>query len=111
MNKAKLIQKVSERMHITYRVAKVAVDSIFDSMSESLNKGEGIEIRGFGSFVVKNYGSYKGRNPKTGEIVDVPPKRLPHFRVGREMRKLVNGQKSESLEGSKYEATSEEKKD
>jgi len=90
MNKAKLIEKVSERVRIPSKAAKVVVDTIFDTMKESLEKGEGIEIRGFGSFVVRNYGAYKGRNPKTGEIVDVAPKKHPYFRVGKEMKKLVN---------------------
>ena len=71
MNKAKLIEKVSERVRIPSKAAKVIVDTIFDSMRESLEKGEGIEIRGFGSFAVRQYGAYKGRNPKTGKIVDV----------------------------------------
>jgi len=90
MNRAELIEKVSERVRITSKVAKVVVDTIFDAMQESLEKGEGIEIRGFGSFVVRNYGAYKGRNPKTGEIVDVAPKKLPYFKVGKEMKGLVN---------------------
>jgi integration host factor subunit beta len=96
MNKAKLIQKVSERMDIPSKVAKVVVDTVFDSMSESLKKGEGIEIRGFGSFVVRNYGAYKGRNPKTGKSVDVAPKKLPYFKVGKEMKGLVNRIKEEA---------------
>ena len=96
MNKAKLIEKVSERVRITSKVAKVVVDTIFDAMQESLEKGEGIEIRGFGSFVVRNYGAYRGRNPKTGEIVDVAPKKLPYFKVGKEMKGLVNRIKEEA---------------
>ena len=90
MNKAELINKVSEKANMTQKVAKVIVDTLFDGMMESLEKGERIEIRGFGSFVVRHYGGYKGRNPKTGEIVDVPPKRLPFFKVGKELRELVN---------------------
>ena len=90
MNKAKLIQKVSEMMDIPSKVAKVVVDTVFESMSESLKKGEGIEIRGFGTFVVRNYGAYKGRNPKTGENVDVAPKKLPYFKVGKELKEKVN---------------------
>jgi integration host factor subunit beta len=89
MNKAKLMQKVSERMDISSKAAKIVVDTIFDSMRESLERGEGIEIRGFGSFVVRNYGAYKGRNPKTGKIVDVRPKKLPHFKVGKEFKEKV----------------------
>jgi integration host factor subunit beta len=95
MNKAKLIEKVSERVRIPSNAAKVVVDTIFDSMRESLEKGEGIEIRGFGSFAIRQYGAYKGRNPKTGKTVDVPPKRLPHFRVGRELKEKVNRIKGE----------------
>ncbi len=90
MNKAKLIEKVSERMQIRSNAAKVIVNSIFDSMRESLEKGEGIKIRGFGSFVVRQYGAYKGRNPKTGETVDVRPKKLPYFKVGKELKEKVN---------------------
>ncbi len=68
----------------------VIVDSVFDSMRESLKKEEGIEIRGFGSFSVRHYTAYKGRNPKTGKIVDVRPKKLPHFKVGKELKEMVN---------------------
>ena len=82
--------KVSERANVTQKVAKVIVDTLFDGMKESLEKGERIEIRGFGSFVVRNYGGYKGRNPKTGEIVEVPPKKLPFFKVGKELKEMVN---------------------
>jgi integration host factor subunit beta len=96
MNKAKIIEKVSERMDIPCSAARVIVNSVFDSMRESLEKGEGIEIRGFGSFVVRHYGSYKGRNPKTGEIVEVPPKKLPHFKVGKELKEMVNKTKGEA---------------
>jgi integration host factor subunit beta len=90
MNKAELITKVSEKANVTQKVAKVIVDTLFDGMKESLEKGQRIEIRGFGSFVVRNYGGYKGRNPKTGEIVDVPPKKLPFFKVGKELKEMVN---------------------
>jgi len=90
MNKAELITKVSEKTNVTQKVAKVIVDTLFNGMKDSLQKGERIEIRGFGSFVVRNYGGYKGRNPKTGEIVDVPPKKLPFFKVGKELKEMVN---------------------
>ena len=99
MNKAKLIEKVSERVKIRSNTAKVIVNTIFDSMRESLEKGEGIEIRGFGSFSVRHYGSYKGRNPKTGVAVDVLPKRLPYFKVGKELRQMVNNTKGETEQG------------
>ena len=90
MNKAELIEKVSDRVKIPSNTAKVIVDTIFDSMRGSLEKGEGIEIRAFGSFRVREYGAYKGRNPKTGEMVDVPPKKLPFFKVGKELKERAN---------------------
>jgi integration host factor subunit beta len=90
MNKANLIKQVSEKTNIELKAAKVIVDTFSDAMRESLEKGDRIEIRGFGTFVVRHYGAYKGRNPKTGEIVHVLPKKLPYFKVGREMKKLVN---------------------
>ena len=90
MNRATLIKKVSERMKIQPRAAKVIVETIFDEMRESLQKGERIEIRGFGSFAVRQYAAYKGRNPKTGKLVEVPSKKLPHFKVGKELKDLVN---------------------
>ena len=90
MNKTNLIKQVSERNKIQLNVAKVIVDTIFNGMSESLEKGQRIEIRGFGTFVVRHYRAYKGRNPKTGESVDIPPKKLPYFKVGKELKELVN---------------------
>ncbi len=95
MNKDNLIKKLSEKMKIRPREAKVIVDNLFGAMKESLGKGERIEIRGFGSFVMRQYGGYKGRNPKTGEVVDVPPKKLPYFKVGKELKDLVNKQGTE----------------
>jgi integration host factor subunit beta len=92
MNKAALITMLSEKENIQLKVAKVIVDLLFEGMKDSLSRGERIEIRGFGSFVVKNYGSYRGRNPKTGRSVDVPPKRLPFFKVGKELKEMVNKQ-------------------
>ena len=97
MNKAELIEKVSERVKIPANAAKVIVDNIFDSMRESMEKGERIEIRGFGTFMVRKYGAYKGRNPKTGEFVDVPPKKLPFFKVGKELKEKVNNMKGQEI--------------
>jgi len=90
MNKTRLIKKVSERMRITPYAAKGIVNTIFNEMRESMERGERIEIRGFGSFVVRQYGAYKGRNPNTGKMVEVPPKKLPHFKVGKELKEVVN---------------------
>jgi len=90
MNKAELTLRIAEKTNLTQKVAKVIVDTIFDGMRDSLIRGERIEIRGLGSFVIRDYGGYKGRNPKTGEIVDVPPKKLPFFKVGKELKERVN---------------------
>ncbi len=90
MNRADLIKKISEKENIPVKTATTIVDTLFDSMVESLEKGERIEIRGFGTFAVRHYNGYKGRNPKTGQIVDVPSKRLPFFKVGKELKEMVN---------------------
>ena len=79
--------------------AEMIVECVFDSMIEAMKNGDRIEIRGFGSFKVKDYKSYQGRNPKTGEKVFVEPKKLPFFKVGKELRELVNrGSESSSEE-------------
>src|SRR3954451_6988267 len=71
-------------------VRSLVVNCVFEAMTEALQKGEGIEIRGFGSFTVRPYKAYSGRNPRTGAPVPVPPKRLPFFKVGKELKELVN---------------------
>jgi integration host factor subunit beta len=91
MNKADLIMKVSQKENIPTKAPTTIVDTLFDSMMESLEKGERIEIRGFGSFAVRHNDGYKGRNPKTGKLVDVPSKKLPFFKVGKELKEMVNG--------------------
>ena len=96
MKKSDLSLKLSEKVNIPANVAKVTIDAIFNAMMESLKKGDRIEIRGFGSFVVRHYGAYTGRNPKTGKMVDVPPKKLPYFKVGKELREMVNGKQPEA---------------
>jgi len=90
MNKADLVAKLSEKENVPLKVAKVIVELLFNAMKEALERGERIEVRGFGNFIVKNYAGYKGRNPKTGDIVDVPAKRLPFFKVGKELKQIVN---------------------
>ena len=90
MIKSELIKYVSEKVGVTHEVAELAVNTIFDAMTEALVRNEGIEIRGLGSFKVRNYGGRKGRNPKTGEIIDVAPKKRPFFKVGKELKERVN---------------------
>jgi len=90
MNKSQLIEKISEKANITKKKAETVVNIVFDSMTKALAGNDRIEIRGFGSFVNKEYGSYQGRNPRTGETINVSPKRLPFFKVGKELKDAVN---------------------
>ena len=90
MTKSELIEAITARGEITKARAELVVNCVFDTMTESLQRNEGIEIRGFGSFTVRPYKSYTGRNPRTGQAVNVPSKRLPFFKVGKELREIVN---------------------
>lgn len=91
MNKSELVEALSERENLTYKKAEQIVTLVFDSMADALIGNDRIEIRGFGSFMVKDYKAYRGRNPKTGEVIEVKPKKLPFFKVGKELRERVNG--------------------
>jgi len=92
MNKSELVEALSVREGLTYKKAEQIVNLVFDSMAEALVENDRIEIRGFGSFMVKDYKAYMGRNPKTGEVIEVKPKKLPFFKVGKELRERVNGE-------------------
>ncbi len=91
MNKSDLIECLASEVGLPFRLAEFVVDEFFDAMTEALIQNEGVEIRGFGSFTIREYGSYTGRNPKTGEKIAVAPKRLPFFKVGKELRERVKG--------------------
>jgi integration host factor subunit beta len=93
VNKAELATEVSRKAKVSNKVAKVVVDAVFEEMVKALRRGDRVEIRGFGSFVIRNYGSYQGRNPKTGETVSVAPKKLPYFKVGKELKERVDAKK------------------
>lgn len=90
MTKSELIEVIAERTKITKSRAELVVNCIFDTMTEALQKGEGIEIRGFGSFTIRHYKPYTGRNPRTNRPVPVGPKKLPFFKVGKDLKDLVN---------------------
>lgn len=91
MTKSDLVQKLSEQVTtLTKKECEVIVDTVFLHMKDALQKGEKIEIRGFGSFTVRVRRAKEGRNPKTGEKVSIPEKRIPFFKVGKELRELVN---------------------
>ena len=91
MTKAELIDVIAGHTDLTRKSVEAIVNAIFDGMAEAMLAGERIEIRGFGNFTVKEYRSYDGRNPKTGERVEVPPKKMPFFKVGKDLRDRVDG--------------------
>jgi integration host factor subunit beta len=90
MTKADLIAIVAERLKITQVQSSIIVEAALRSVVTALQKGEEVEIRGFGSFRFRNRAPRKGRNPKTGEKVDVPPKKIPYFKMGKELKALLN---------------------
>jgi integration host factor subunit beta len=90
MTKSDLIDVLCEMQKIPKGRAELLVQVIFESMEEALKRGERIEIRGFGSFELRSYKPYEGRNPRTGVRVNVQPKRLPFFKVGKELKERVN---------------------
>jgi integration host factor subunit beta len=90
MNKSGLIETLSKKENLTEKKATEIVNLVFDGFINELRTSGRIEIRGFGSFVVRNYGAYTGRNPKTGKNIKVSPKRLPFFKVGKELKEKVD---------------------
>ena len=90
MNKKELIEAFAKEIGLTLRDAEVCVNTLFNSMADTLAKGGRFEIRGFGSFKVKEYEPHSGRNPKTGEPIQVRNKKLPYFRLGSIMRERIN---------------------
>lgn len=90
MTKSDLIEKVAAQLSLPKGKAELIINCIFDSMEEALKGGHRIEIRGLGSFEIRRYKAYEGRNPRTGDPVGVNPKRLPFFKVGKELKERVN---------------------
>ena len=90
MTKSDLIDVLCETQKIPKGRAELLVQVVFDSMEAALKRGERIEIRGFGSFEIREYRAYEGRNPRTGTAVAVKPKRLPFFKVGKELKERIN---------------------
>ena len=92
MTKSELIEALALRQsHLAFNDVELSVKNVMEQMSLALSGGERIEIRGFGSFVVKHRQAREGRNPKTGKLVSVPAKRVPFFKVGKELRLRVDG--------------------
>jgi integration host factor subunit beta len=90
MTKAELVEEVSRVSDLTKKHSEVIVDTVFRSIITALHRGEKIELRGFGSFRLRRREPRKGRNPKTGDKVDVPPKKVPYFKPGKELKELIN---------------------
>jgi len=90
VNKSELIEKLAEKSGLNVMQAEDVVNLIYRKMRDTMIGGGRIEIRGFGSFVVKEYQAYQGRNPKTGEKISVPPKKLPFFKVGKELKERID---------------------
>jgi integration host factor subunit beta len=105
MNKSDLAEELSKKTGIAVKKTSEIVQLIFDRMNEQLLNGQRIEIRGFGSFVIKQYGAYVGRNPKTKAQIKVPPKRLPYFKVGKELRQRVDAMPGSAPERAEAERT------
>jgi integration host factor subunit beta len=98
MTKSELIEALAVRGTLTKGRAELVVNCVFGAMADALEKGDGIEIRGFGSFTVRPYEPYHGRNPRTGEAVAVSAKRLPFFKVGKELKAIVNESRAYALQ-------------
>lgn len=90
MNKSELIKTLADENSISADDAALVVNTFFDSIRRAIISEQRVEIRGLGSFKIKNYAGYSGRNPKTGEIVSVAPKKLPFFRAGKELKEFIN---------------------
>jgi len=89
MTRSELIEQLAQNKLISVRAAEWVIQEIFDSMSDTLIAGDRIEIRGFGSFEIREYEGYSGRNPKTGMEVSVAPKKTPFFKVGKELKERI----------------------
>lgn len=90
MTKAELVDKVASTIKLTKKETEVIVGTIFQSITDSLSEGDKVELRGFGSFRIRERNARIGRNPKSGEQVEVPAKKVPFFRAGKELRELVD---------------------
>ena len=100
MTKAELVEEVSRVSDLTKKHSEVIVDTVFESIIDALKRGDKIELRGFGSFRLRKREPRKGRNPKTGDKVDVPPKRVPYFKPGKELKDLINRETGEPADGT-----------
>jgi len=92
MTKAELVEKVAEKIQLTKKQTETVVNMLLNSITEALSEGDKVELRGFGSFRLRNRNPREGRNPKTGDTVQIPAKRVPFFKAGKELRAMVDSQ-------------------
>ena len=90
MTKAELVEKVAIQINLTKKQTEVIVNTVFQSITDSLAEGDKVELRGFGSFRIRERNARVGRNPKSGEKVEVPAKKVPFFKAGKELREIVD---------------------
>ena len=90
LTKAALVEQVAYATGLTKKRAEIIVDTVFGNIAEALQQGEKVELRDFGSFRLRRREPRRGRNPKTGDRVDVPPRRIPYFKPGKELKELIN---------------------
>jgi len=90
MTKSDLVERIAEKLDVTKKEAEAIVNVVFGSIVDAIKREEKVELRGFGCFKVKTKRARKGRNPRTGEEIDIPPKRVPYFKPGKDMKEAVN---------------------
>ncbi|MBI2891159.1 MAG: integration host factor subunit beta [Nitrospirae bacterium] len=100
MTKYDLVRLLMKDCALSYRNSERVVNYLFDTVTESLAENSRVELRGLGTFSVRRYDAYTGRNPRTGEKIDVNPKRLPYFKMGRELKRMINSKSSGGGESS-----------
>jgi integration host factor subunit beta len=92
MTKAELVERVAEKINLTKKQTEAIVNILLNSITEALGEGDKVELRGFGSFRIRERNPREGRNPKTGETVSIPAKKVPFFKAGKELREMVDNQ-------------------
>ena len=108
MNRSDIVEAMSDKLALTKGEANLVVRTVFDEMSKALAKGNRVEIRGLCSFRVKKYRGYHGKNPKTGDLFRVKPKKLPYFKCGADLKKRVNAVNSGPTRSDRFQPLSEE---
>ncbi|MBN4077818.1 integration host factor subunit beta [Nitrospina gracilis] len=90
MTKANLVERVADKIHVTKKQAEVVINALLESIRDSLSEGNNVEIRGFGSFRIRERNARIARNPKSGQAVEVPAKKVPFFKAGKDLRDIVD---------------------